>query len=88
MYLHVGNDRLIRSKELIGIFDLDYCSVDKRTRAFLAKAQKEGEVVDDSQELPKSFIVTANGSGKQVYITNVSPATLTRRAERNKDLEE
>ncbi|MBQ8995878.1 MAG: DUF370 domain-containing protein [Oscillospiraceae bacterium] len=88
MYLHLGNDVAVRTKEVIGIFDFDYCSVDKRTRLFLSKAQKNGEVVNVTKELPKSFIVTADGEEKKVYITNVSPATLAKRGERDRVIEE
>lgn len=81
MYLHVGNDVSVRTAEIIGIFDFDYCSVDKRTRQFLNMAQRNREIVDVSQELPKSFVVTSETQGKRVYITNVSPATLYKRTD-------
>ena len=80
MYIHVGNGMAVRDRSIVGIFDMDYCSVDKRTREFLARAQQEGRVVDVSQELPKSFIVTSAADGRRVYLTNVSPATLAKRA--------
>ncbi|MBQ4094290.1 MAG: DUF370 domain-containing protein [Oscillospiraceae bacterium] len=80
MYIHIGNGMAVRSRCIVGIFDIDYCSVDKRTREYLTRAQKEGRVVDVSQELPKSFIVTSAADGRKVYITNVSPATLAKRA--------
>lgn len=80
MYIHIGNDMAVRSRCIVGIFDFDTCSVDRRTREFLARAQREGRVVDVSQELPKSFVVTSEADGRRVYITNVSPATLAKRA--------
>ena len=80
MYLHIGNGMVIDDREIVGIFDIDYCSVDRRTRRYLTNAQKEGRVVDVSQEIPKSFIVVSGRDGEKVYITNISPATLTKRA--------
>ncbi len=81
MYVHLGNDVSVRSGYIVGIFDIDYCSVDKRTREFLARAQKENRIVDVSPlELPRSFVVTSGEDGRRVYITNVSPQTLYRRA--------
>ena len=88
MYLHLGNDIAVRTDEIIGIFDFDYCSVDKRARLFLSKAQKNGEIIDVTYELPKSFVVTADKKEKRVYITNVSTTTLTRRGERDREIEE
>ena len=72
---------VVNDRDIVGIFDIDYCSVDRRTRDFLSRAQKEGRIVDVSQEIPKSFIVVRSDDGEKVYITNISPATLTRRSE-------
>ena len=85
MYIHIGNGISLSTNNIVGIFDIDYCSVDKRTRNYLSRAQKEGRIVDVSMELPKSFIVTSKKDGMKVYITNVSTATLVKRAsQRNK----
>lgn len=81
MYLHIGNGMVVNDRDIVGIFDIDYCSVDRRTRDFLSRAQKEGRIVDVSQEIPKSFIVVRSDDEEKVYITNISPATLTRRSE-------
>ena len=88
MYLHLGNDIAVRTDEVIGIFDFDHCSIDKRARLFLTKAQKNGEVIDVTYDLPKSFVVTADKNNRKVYITNVSPATLAKRGERNREIED
>ena len=72
---------VVNDRDILGIFDIDYCSVDRRTRDYLSRAQKEGRIVDVSQEIPKSFIVVRSDDGEKVYITNISPATLTRRSE-------
>ena len=55
---------------------------------FLSKAQKNGEIIDVTYELPKSFIVTADRKEKRVYITNVSTSTLAKRAEKDREIEE
>jgi hypothetical protein len=44
MYLSIGNDMAVRETSIIGIFDLDNTSTSRRTREFLEKAEKEGEV--------------------------------------------
>lgn len=80
MYLHIGNGVVVNDRDIIGIFDIDYCSVDRRTRNFLSGAQREGKVIDVSSEIPKSFVVVSGRDGEKVYITNVSPATLTKRS--------
>ena len=44
MFIHIGLDKVIRSDEVIGIFDLDNTTVSKATRDYLAFAQKSGEI--------------------------------------------
>lgn len=82
MYLHLGQSTVITTKELIGIFDMDNTTVMKSTRDYLTKAEKSGEVVNVSYELPKSFVVCADNdnNSKKVYITQISPSTLLKRA--------
>lgn len=79
-YLHLGQDTVVRSDRILGVFDLDNSTVSRHTKAFLTKAQREGRVVNVSAELPKSFIVCGEGQGQRVYISQLSSATLLRRA--------
>ena len=78
MYLNIGNDMAVREKSVIGIFDLDNTSTSKRTRSFLEKAQKNGEIVP-CDDLPKSFIVTMEYGMTKVYESALSSATLEKR---------
>ena len=79
MYLNIGNDMSVRSKNIIGIFDMDNTSTSKRTREFLDKAEAEGQVVP-CDDLPKSFIVTAEYGMDRVYLTSLNTGTLEKRA--------
>lgn len=80
MYLHIGQDFLVNTKQIIGVFDLDTSSISAHTRAYLAKAQQENRVVEVSADLPKSFIVTSEKK-KMVYISPISSSTLLKRSE-------
>ena len=82
MYIHLGQETVIRSEDVIGIFDLENTTVSKNTRVFLAKAEKKGEVVNVSYELPKSFTVCNDRKkGKNsVYISQISSSTLFKRS--------
>ena len=80
MYLHLGRDVVVSTNDILGIFDLDNSTVKKSTRDFLEKMQRRGEIVDVSEELPKSFILCRNGRGQMVYLSQISPATLLKRA--------
>lgn len=78
MYLSIGNDMAVRESSIIGIFDLDNTSTSKRTRIFLDMAEKEGQVVP-CDDLPKSFVLTAEYGLTQVHLTSLSAYTLEKR---------
>lgn len=80
MYLSIGNDMAVRESSLIGIFDLDNTTTSKRTREFLEAAEKEGQVVP-CDDLPKSFLLTAEYGLPRLYLTSLSARTLERRLE-------
>ena len=83
MYLHLGQDVVVRKREIIGIFDMDNTTVSPRTRSFLKQAEKEKRVTYVSMELPKSFVVCAPKKERKrtaVYIAQMAPSTLRKRA--------
>jgi hypothetical protein len=80
MYLYLGQDTVVKTRDIVGIFDLDNTSVSKETRGYLAAAEKSGRVFTVSEELPKSFVVCEAAGIKSDYISQVAPATLLKRA--------
>ncbi len=83
MYLHLGSDTIIRTEEIVGIFDLDNSTVSLRTREYLARAEKQGKIVNVSSELPKSFVICREREGERIYICQLSPITLMKRVLQN-----
>ncbi len=83
MFLHLGQDTIITTDEIIGIFDLDTSTVMKSTRDFLTTMQKSKNVINVSYELPKSFVLTYNEKTKEkkMYISPISSVTLLKRIE-------
>ena len=80
MYLYIGQNELLRADTVIGIFDLDHCTVDRRSRDFLRRAESDGLVVDASGELPRSFVVCTHPYHPQIVrLSPLSPATLAAR---------
>ena len=79
MYLHLGNDVIVNMNSVIGIFDMDNTTVSKRTRDFLANAEKNGRIIDITDDLPKSFVVVKAWDGEIIYISSLAPRTLMRR---------
>ena len=82
MYLHLGQSVVVKDSEVIGLFDLDNSSYSHLTRRFLEQAQREGRVVNVSDELPKAFVLCQGRRGvPRGYLAQVSTATLLKRAE-------
>lgn len=82
MYIHLGQGTVVPSREIVGIFDIESTTISKHTRSFLEKAEKNGEVVTVSYELPKAFAVCSGKERKQkVYITQLASSTLLKRSE-------
>ena len=76
MFLHLGGNITVRADDVIGIFDIEACSVSRVTAEFLNSCQKKGIVEYASQDMPKSFIVAED----KLYISNVSHSTVVKRA--------
>ena len=73
MDLHAGRDTVIREKKIIALLDLDYASQNRDTVDFLRRAEREGRLINVTEELPKAVIVTDDGL---VYLTQLSAQTL------------
>ena len=84
MYLHLGQNVMIRKQDVIGIFDLDNTTWSFRTRRFLERAEQEGRVTAVGDDLPRSFVLAQEEDGPpSVYITALSSAALSARGERS-----
>ena len=88
MYLHLGNDIVIKKKDILGIYDIDNTTISKRTREFLESYEKTGRLTYTTTELPKSFIVYANANDTHVYVSQISTSTLLKRCEFIKKISE
>ena len=80
MYLHLGQETVVRLRDIVGIFDMENATISKNTRQSLADAEKGGRVCNVTMELPKSFVVCVDGDGTEtVYISQISSSTLLKR---------
>ncbi len=77
-YLHIGGEIDLRTEAVVCICDMDNATWSHLTRASLRVAEEEGRVFNAAEDLPRSFILCADGS---IYLSGLSAATLLRRAE-------
>ncbi len=90
MYLHVGNDRIIRIGRILGIFDADTATVSEVTKKYLSAADAERRVSFSSEEIPKSFILyTEEDRGGEerfcICFSPLSTASLEGRLEKGQE---
>ena len=84
MFLHLGNDVVVTSKEIVAVFDMDNTTTARQSRDFLAHAQKLDMIVDICDDLPKSYVVVHSRGITKVYISSVSSKTIAKRARSGK----
>ena len=77
MYLHIGKNCAIKNNSIIGIFSYDNI---KNTKEFknLYENMKEN-IIDISDNQPKSFILTEKDSIIKGYVTNIGTNTIKKR---------
>ena len=76
MFLHIGNGKNIRTKNIIGIFDTDNATVSAATRSFLRQSEKRGLVSSAVTEIPKSFVLYAEDGKNKICFSQLSSASL------------
>ena len=76
MFLHAGNGRNIRQKDIIGIFDMDNATISRVTRKYLSEEQKRMLVEAVADEIPKSFIVYRAENEVKICFSPLSTSAL------------
>ena len=82
MYIYLGRDYVLNDRDIIGIFNLETTTTSPRGREFLNYAQKNGAVVSLSDELPQCYVLADGAVVDTVYLSELSPAAMRRRAEK------
>ena len=80
MYLYLGQDTVVPMREIVGIFDMDNTTQSKWTVRYLNMAEKEGRLINISDDIPKSFIICKDGDKETVYLSQLNPSTLLKRS--------
>ncbi len=81
MFVHLGAGTSVKSRDIVAIFDLETSTLSKRTREFVARAERDFLVTDVCEGMPKSFVVWEHAGEQRVYVSKISSRTLMRRME-------
>ncbi|MFP4975088.1 extracellular matrix regulator RemB [Paenibacillus sp. CN-4] len=76
MYIHLGGEKIIRSSELIAIFDVSIEKSSKASKQFVSQSLQQKRLERIGEEEAKSIVVTKN----LVYYSPISSSTLKKRA--------
>ena len=79
MYLNIGKDYIVKSKEIIAIFNIDYVKNTKEYKAMYNELEESGNIVKVSDSKAKAFILTENQGKRKAYITNIGVNTISKR---------
>ncbi len=76
MFIHIGGDTVVSTKEVISILDHQAVNTSKITKKFIDQARKSNRLIDEHVEETKSYVVTKDA----IYCSPISSLTLKRRA--------
>ena len=79
MYLHIGKDYIVKSKEIIAIFNIDYVKNTKEYKTMYSELEESGNIVKVSDSKATAFILTENQGKRKAYITNIGVNTISKR---------
>lgn len=79
MFLHLGENVVVPTKDVIGIFDLQNTIYSSDTIQFLRMAEEDGFVERVTKEKPKSFVIAEVNKMSKVYLSPISSSTLKKR---------
>ena len=81
MYLHIGKDISVNSKNVIGIFNIE--SIEKTNEYQQMLKELDGNVIDIAGERKKTLVLVIENDMKKGYITNILSTTLEKRTKAN-----
>ncbi|AFV01032.1 hypothetical protein UNSWDHB_248 [Dehalobacter sp. UNSWDHB] len=78
MFLHIGNNIMVRKDKIILILDLDTAGSNQISRGLLNKMMKKGTVQNITEKgKEKSFVMTDS----EYYLSPISSSTLMKRSQ-------
>ena len=79
MFLSINRDEIIRTKDIIGVFNLDYIKNTREYRNFINNMKDKNEVLVINEEQEKTLILIQNQKNNKAYITNISANSIKKK---------
>lgn len=81
MYLHICKNNIIKTENIIGIFDINTIKETREFKNMYLKLKEENQIINISENIEKSFILVKENKKNKAYISNISVNTLEKRTE-------
>lgn len=80
MFIHIGDNVSVLSKEIIAILDMEITTTMKDSREFLKMCEEEDFIENIMpEEMPKTIVITEQSGRSRVYLSPISAATIKKR---------
>lgn len=79
MYLHICKNIIIKTENIIGMFDINTIKETKEFQNLCIQLKKENQLINISDNIEKSFILIKENQKNKAYVSNISVATLEKR---------
>ncbi|WP_188207409.1 extracellular matrix regulator RemB [Alkalibacillus aidingensis] len=77
MFIHIGDEHVIRSEEVVSIIDYNLLSSSSIVEEMIFNQRKNGNVTEAYYEDPKAIVITVD----HIYFSSLSVSTLNKRAQ-------
>lgn len=83
MYFNIGQDVVVPTDEIIGIFNINNNSSSNITRDFLRRSHADGRVINASEKAPCAFALISKRGGKdaRIYLSRYTAPVFLKRGE-------
>lgn len=83
MYLHIGNNNIVKQKDLIAIYNIESIKETVEYKNLIEKLKETHALIKEDGIEPKSLIIAKNGDNVIGYISNISSTTIAKRTQNN-----
>ena len=87
MYVHIGKNEFVNSKDIIAIFDVKSLEKKNSLENICKNIKISDNIIDVSENNKKSLIIISKDNKVKGYITNISSITLGKRTSRYERME-
>lgn len=88
MYVHIGKDVIIKSENIIAIFDIRTLEKKNSLENICKNLKISDKIIDVSENNQKSLIIVSGKNTTKGYISNISSTTLGKRTSKYERMED